>query len=516
MEIWQQIEILRKSNKTWFFPKDRTEEKISALSIIANKGYPSLICSLVEFLKDDHKEIRESTCRTIIRLFHRINGKRAYYDTLKPCSISKRDIDFYEANFSREQYVELLGISSLNGNGYIREKAVKKLAEVDCVRAIPFLIYRLADWVQPIRQSAENGIKNYKTTSYIDSIVENLPIFEWLQEVEHTDLRRIYQDYMEFVATHNREYVIENFKKYRDKVRILLAKQVSGSLRNGNQELQLLLTDKHFLIRSLALVHFERLAETDIESLLKDKSAKIRLGTLHCMKGDIGFKAVAKKFIADTSGTIRQYARFTLKEFNIDFAKFYNDNLLENKQVIGSLNGLSETEGGQYSDTVKSYLQDNRIRVRKTAFVTLSKLDQDSAYNFAIANLDSRYIGLRNVIIEFLSHMPVHKSLLKARSIYKSGNTDLKKSMLNFFSKVGGWAAISDLMFATIDDDEIIRQLAVSYLELWRTRAVRLFTSPKPLEIERAREIFAFVNIVHKEKRYFETIPVTGLDFYFR
>jgi HEAT repeat. len=360
MEIWQYIEILRRPNKTWFFSKDNTEEKINALTKIANDGYPSLIYSLIEFLKDNNKEIRETTSKTITHLFKKIDSKKGYYDTLKHCGISKSDIDFYEANFPKEQYVELLAISSLNGSGYVREKAVKNLSQVDSPRAIQFLIYRLADWVLPVRQAALNGIDNYKTNNYIDSLIENLPIFEWLQKVERTDLSGIYKDIVEFIASENRTYVIDNFKKYPDKLRILLARHISSSLRDNSQELKLFLTDKHFLIRNLAINHFDKLGQTEIEQLLKDKSANVRLQTLYCLKDQNDFETTVNKFLADSSATIRHFARFTLKQSNIDFAIYYNDNLQENKQVIGSLSGLAETEGKQYSETVKSYLKDKK------------------------------------------------------------------------------------------------------------------------------------------------------------
>lgn len=516
MEIWQYIEVLRRPNKNWFFSKDNSEEKINALTKIANDGYPNLIYSLTEFLKDENKEIRETTSKTIAHLFKKIDSKKGYYDTLKHCSISKSDIDFYEANFPMDQYVELLVISSLNGSGYVREKAVKKLSQVDSPRAIQFLIYRLADWVLPVRQAALNGIDNFKTKNYIDSLIENLPIFEWLHKVERTDLSGVYKDIVEFIASKNRAYVIDNFKKYPDKLRILLARHISSSLRDNSQELKLLLTDKHFLIRNLVISHFDKLGQTEIEQLLNDKSANVRLQTLYSLKDQNGFETTAEKFLADNSATIRHFARFTLKQSNIDFAIFYIDNLQENKQVIGSLSGLAETEGKHYSETVKSYLKDKKIRVKKTAFLALCKLDEESAYDFAFANLDSQYLGPRNEIIEFLSHIPRQEVLTKARSIYETGNYDLKKSMLKFFNKVGGWTAIPDLMIGTIDENENIRQLAFGYLQIWRARAVRLFSTPKQGEIDRAKQIFNFVNETHEDKQYFKTNPVDGLDFYFK
>lgn len=516
MEIWQYIEILRRPNKTWFFSKDNTEEKINALTKIASDGYPSLIYTLIEFLKDDNKEIRETTSKTITHLFKKIDSKKGYYDTLKHCGISKSDINFYETNFPKEQFVELLAISSLNGSGYVREKAVKKLSQVDSSRAIQFLIYRLADWVLPVRHAALKGIDNYKTTDYIDSLIENLPIFEWLQKVERTDLGGIYQDIVEFIASTNRAFVIGNFKNYPDKLRILLARHISSSLSDNPQELKLFLTDKHFLIRNLSIQHFDKLGQAEIEQLLNDKSANVRLQTLYCLKEQNDFETTAKKFLADNSATIRHFARFTLKQTNIDFSEFYNDNLQENKQVIGSLSGLTETDGKKYSDMVKSYLDNKKVRVKKTAFLALCKLDEEGAYDFAFANLDSQYLGLRNVIIEFLSHIPRQEVLTKAKSIYETGNYDLKKSMLKLFNKVGDWTAIPVLMIGTIDENENIRQLAFGYLQIWRTRAVRLFSTPKQGEIERAKQIFSFVNETHQDKQYFKTNPVDGLDFYFK
>lgn len=516
MEIWEYIEILRRPNKMWFFSKDNTAEKINALTKIAIDGYPTLIYSLTEFLKVDNKEIRETTSKTITHLFYKIDSKQVYIDTLRHCEISESDIDFYEANFPKDQYVELLAISSLNRSGYVREKAVKKLSQIDSSRAIQFLIYRLADWVLPVRQAALKGIDRYKTTKYIDSLIENLSIFEWLQKVERTDLSEVYKDIVEFIVTKNREYVLDNFKKYPDKLRILLAKHISSSIRDNSHEIKLFLTDKHFLIRKIALNHFEKLEQMEIEQLLNDKSADVRLQTIYRLKDLKGFETTAKKFLADNSATIRHFARFTLKQTNIDFTKFYNNNLQENKKVIGSLSGLAEMGGKQYSEIVKLFLKNKKIRVKKAAFLALCKLDEEGAYDFAFAHLDSQYIGLRNAIIDFLSHFPRQEVLTKAKSIYKTGNYDLKKSMLKFFNKVGGWTAIPDLMIGTIDENENIRQLASSYLQIWRTRAVKLFSTPKQGDVERAKQIFSFVNEIHEEKQYFKTNPLNGLDFYFK
>ena len=516
MEIWRYFEVLRQPNKTWFFSKDNTEEKINALMKIANYGYPSLICSLTDFLKDSNKEVRKTTCETIILLFKKIDNKKGYYDTLKLCNISKSDIDFYETIFPKEQYLELLAISSLNRIGYIREKAVNKLAQIENPRAIQFLAYRLADWVLPVRQAALKGIENYKSVQYIDSLIENLSIFEWLQKVERTNLSGVYQDIIEFIASTNRDHVIANFKKYPDKLRLLLAKHISCSLTDHSKELKIFLADKHFLIRNLVIDHFDKLGQIEVAKLLSDKSAKVRQQTLYCLKDQNNFEVIIKKYLADNSATIRYFARFTLKQANINFADLYNQNLQDNTQVVGSLYGLAEIEAKQYSGTVKNYLNDKKIKIRKTAFLALRKLDEESAYEYAFTNLDTSFVGLRNVIIDFLSVLSRQEVLTKAREIYNEGNCELKMSMLKLFHKIGGWTTIPDLMIGTIDENENIRQLAFGYLQIWKIEAVRLFSTPKQGEIERAKQIFNFVHETHEDKQYFNTNPLYGLDFYIK
>lgn len=516
METWKYIEILRQPNKTWFFSKDNTTEKIDALTKIANAGYPSLISNLTDFLKDNNKEIREVTCRTIIHLFKKIDNKKGYYDTLKYCGISINDIDFYETVFSSEQYVELLAISSLNGSGYVRENAVKKLSQIGNPRAIQFLIYRLADWVLPVRQAALKGIESYKSIEYIDSLVENLLVFEWLQKVGRTDLSGIYQEIIDFIVSTNRDFAITNFCKYHDKLRLILAKHISNSLIDRSKELKLFLADKHFLIRNLAISHFDKLEKREIDQLLIDKSAKIRLQILYCIKDRNDFGNTVKNYLADNSATTRHFARFSLKQANINFAEFYKKKLENNNQIIGSLSGLAEIDAKQFTDTIKLFLNDNKIKIRKIAFLALRKLDTESAYEFALKNLDCSFVGLRNLIIDFLSTMCRQEVLEKAKDCYKTREYELKKSMLKLFSNIGGWATIPDLMIGTIDENETIRQLAFEYLQIWKNKAVRLFTTPKQEEIDRARQIFSFVHELHNDKQYFKTNPLDGLDFYFK
>lgn len=88
--------------------------------------------------------------------------------------------------------------------------------------------------------------------------------------------------------------------------------------------------------------------------------------------------------------------------------------------------------------------------------------------------------------------------------------------MLKLFSRIGKWATIADLMIGTIDEDENIRHLSVGYLNLWKKKATSFFIEPKQDELKRANDTFKFTFEMHEEKKYFDTNPLIGIDFYLR
>lgn len=516
MNIWSYIQTLQQPDKTCFFSRPRSLEKIKALTHIAEHGTPSLIYHLTEHLRSHDLELRSATYDTILHLFRKIHSKNEYYETLKHCHITEGDLGFYQSTFTVEQYVTLLGIGSFNGNGYVRQKAVQQLAQAKRAEAIPFLIYRLADWVLPVREAALSGINIYKSIAYIETLIENLPLLEWLQKVERTDLSAIYQDMIAFISLVNREYAIAHFKEYSDKLRFLLAQHISKSPGNTSKELSLFLSDQHFLIRILALDHHEHLRQADFDQLLRDKSAKLRLQTLYCLKKRQELEGFIRHFLADPAPAVRFYARYILKHANIDFAELFHQNLEKGIQVRGSLGGLAELEARQYSGTVKKYLNDPNVQIRKSAFLALQKLNVESAYEFAMEHLDSPLAGLRRLIINFLSRIPRPEMLDKARTIFQNGNHDLKMSMLQLFSKIRGWSILAELMQGTIDSNEEIRNLSKHYLDIWKVKAANLYTTPQEEDLTRARQVLHFAHKKHHEKQYFKPNPLEGFDFYFR
>lgn len=95
-------------------------------------------------------------------------------------------------------------------------------------------------------------------------------------------------------------------------------------------------------------------------------------------------------------------------------------------------------------------------------------------YYFAFSNLGKEFVGLRNLLIEFLSHIPRQKVLQKVRHIYSNERYELKEFMLKLFNKIGRWSTNANLMIGTIDVSENIRNISVGYVQEWKRYATRL------------------------------------------
>ncbi|RBL90146.1 HEAT repeat domain-containing protein [Chitinophaga flava] len=517
MDLWQYISILRQPDKTGIFRKDNTNEKLEALEKIRAEGYPGLIYCLIPLLKStSHPNIREAICDTIVHLFRKMKTRGRLYETVNQCEISTSDIDFYEAAFQKNQLIVLLAISSLNGDGYLREKAVKRLAALQTPEAIPFLIYRLADWVPQVRQSAIEALTPLTRPDFIDAFVTHLPLLQWLRQVQRTDPGPVAEEIRDFIIHRNRAIVLQHFSRYPDKARLILAQQLSASYAGDSRELSIFIRDQLYLIRLQALEHFGDLSTTAIEKLLTDKSPKVRIHTLYKLQGAANFHNIIQRFIADDAASIRSFARFVLKENEIDYKTIYYNNLQENRQISGSMAGLAETGAKEHAAAVERFLHHPFPHICCTAFLALTKLDEPKARSFAINHMANEIPGIRNVTIGYLSRVADKAVLETARLHFKTGSIEIKKSMLKLFSQSGGWPTLADLILGTIDTHETIRLLSTTYLATWKNRAITLYTKPSPEDMERARIILGLAHEQHEKETYFSTNPLTGLDFYLR
>lgn len=436
------------------------------------------------------------------------------YNILKNYNFQNADFTYLKTEYNQDDYLKVLAAASFNKNGFVREKAIKLLSELKDKDAIPYLIYRLADWVPQVRNSASEGLLNFKKTEYLLHLIDNLQNFGRIGKAERVDIKPIFDIFLNFLIFENQDFIIENYEKIKDKTRLIIAKKLIEKEDIEEKIIQLLLQDKLGLIRQLLIKRFDILSENHINTILGDKLGQIRCLLLYALKDKrLDFYQIIFNFIADESESCRRLARFSLKNHIQDFASIYVQNLKENKAIIGSILGLGDLEAKQHSHALIPFLEHSNINIVKTALLTLAKLDETLAYDFAIEKIGTSW-RLNKICIDCLAQNTDNRALEKARFLFQSNILELQRLALNLFLKIGGRVVITDLILACANENPDIRNEAVYNLFNWKKEIVNNYRKLKDTDIIKAKEALEKANQIITEKHYFTQNPLDNLVFF--
>lgn len=518
MEIWNYINILRKSEKSSLFNNvTNIDEKIDAIEFIKANGNSSLISELIPILKSSNSNLRSKTFEAIKQFYEKMSSGKALYKSLKYCQISKQDLDLFKVTFSTEDYLVLASIATYNYDGYVREKAIDELGNSSSIeKKLNPLLHRLSDWVPINRNKAAKIITDLKSTSNIQYFARQIDTIEKLKQINRTDLTEIYNELIKFIVEENKIQVLSDFDSYTDKQKVLLSKHIIESSSLNLTDLKIFISDKNFLVRSLVLKRFDLLGKEEIKSLLSDRSSKIRLHTLYALEKDENIYEIVYEFLADTSSSIRNFARFILKNKNIDFKELYSTNLQQNQSVEGSLYGLKEIDGREFINEIIPFLHSKVIKIVKAAFNVIKEFHEKTAYNFALDHLNSESIGIRKTCIEYLYKNPTSEVIEKAKTLYHSENLQIRKSMLRLFSKIGKYKCLDEILQGTIDENKEIRILSKAYLKNWIAKSNKYFIPPTLQETKLINEAVEKVKLQIKNDDYIMIKTLREIEFQIR
>lgn len=487
-------EIFGKKTSWFSFQTDGVTAKLKCLEIFRDKGKPQHIIFLWELLKDSNSVLRVSAADTIVWLLKKANSHNEFYNSFKYVPFEKDDINYYKNTFSTEVYLHLLSIASLNGNGYIREQAVNEMVELQSPKTIKFIIFRLGDWVGNVRQAAEKAIRYYLQPIYIDEFLKQLSLIDWLLKVGRTDLTNIYTEIYQFIFSFDlNSSFYRKLNRFNDKTKLLYIRNYLNSKASTKEVFQLLADDDLFLVKIELLKHIEKLDEEMqklfVHKFLKDRSAKVRVYAIYSTKPfRVEFQNEILDSIFDVSASVRELARFILRESSIDFTDFYRQRLNADENSHGAILGLSEVRTPADLPIFESYIQKPNVKVKVACLSAINALNKQIARNYAMDLLSHSSAKIRNKSFEILASTADDEVLEKARDVYRSGNYEQKKSILKMFSQIGGWKIVGDLIIALSDANENIRQLGWISLEKWRRK--QLFTKPRPEDLARTLRLY--------------------------
>jgi HEAT repeat protein len=515
------IQVLNEKPK-WFFQKDNIAEKLQCLDTIKKAGTPSTIYSLFGFLKSDNKLIQEKSAETILQLFSKLKSQNDYTDSLKHLNIDKSDLDLFRIGFGERTYLQLLGIASLNSSGYVREKAVKELARLKNTAGLKFILLRLSDWVLPVRQAASEAINSYLDIAYIDELLKQLSIIDWLLNVKRVDLTKTHSRIIEFIFKQEfSDDFYHKIKRLDDKTRLRYYKKFFKHAKVNKEQAIRIFSDKNFLIRLEVLKQLSffdtEFQKEFITASLQDPSVRIRVNALYATRPyspDIDNKI--ENLLSDESSTVRELCRLLLKSKELDFAEIYRERIKQGQFLSGSLTGLSEVGTNDDLQIFEQHINSNKSKIIIGCLTAINKFNPDKAKHHSLELLTHSIKRVRNKAAEILAKRCDSDTLQKVRQIYLAGDYEIKKTILKLYNKIGGWSVIGDFLIALTDEDSTIQNIGWQLLDKWKANVVRLFTTPPKVEIERANSIYKSLDTSKIKLTHSRTNLLQDLQFYLR
>jgi len=278
------------------------------------------------------------------------------------------------------------------------------------------------------------------------------------------------------------------------------------------------INDKSYLVRSKIAENLRKTKNPSqlIPILQNDKSALVRQKCLlsrskiSSESGKINFK----EFLFDKSATIRNIARFHLKDSNVNFLEIYKKGLEDNSLLVSSIYSIGEFGSEEEVDLILPYYNSQNGNIKKAAIRTILKLDATRIQSQLLDELNSKLKSVRKLAIENLSISPNDTVVNRCREIYSSGDVELKLSMLTFFGRVCSYKTLPDLINALDDSNENVVNSAWLHLTNWRKNSISNYTIQDEKDKIRAQEIYGQIKfraeLSFANKKLWNEIPYFG------
>lgn len=341
-------------------------------------------------------------------------------------------------------------------------------------------------------------------------------------QVQRTDLVNIHNEIIAFVFSNElTDDFYKKLKKFDGKTRLIYFRNFLKSKIVNANIVNIISKDKNYLVRAELFKHIQHLDTSKrkelVNKFLKDRSARVRVNALFQTKHfKPYYDTVILELSSDESASVRELARYLLKEKSLNFADIYRQRLTQNEKLVGSILRLSEVGTKEDLPTFEKYIQNPSTKIKLACLIAIHRIDPIISKQYSFQFLTHPIRRIKSKSIEILSSYYDNDVLEKVRTIYLNGDYEQKKTILRLFNRIGGWSVIGDIIVALTDNNENIQKLAWTFLYKWREKAVKIFTTPPATEIKRANENYNQLDKTKIKMTYNREKLWTELPFYLR
>jgi HEAT repeat protein len=383
----------------------------------------------------------------------------------------------------------LLGMCSFHGNGYIREKAVRELANVCSGEEIPYLAIRMGDWVDEVRDVAVYALKARLQPENAMIFVKLLPLIERLSR----RARVIESSALDLLAgmfglEGSRPALLAGLQSEdRTTRRICYPVALSAQGDNLVEAISLATQNKDILVRAWSVqkvkdVPDARQAASLLAIFRKDTCSRVRWEALSISLDRFPEQALDLLSVAllDPNNLIRSGARHQINQLGgMDFAGFYRDAIAKRHALDFALCGLGETGTAEDDDTILPFVHHPRARVRRAALNALARLNPKRHISLFHESLSDPSSGVSLEALRALSQNPASLSPARLWEIMRFAKQEHTRlhlvSLMTYLSK---WESLYYLLSTCVDKDEAVARAAQREIHTWLQRFNRSYVVP--------------------------------------
>lgn len=495
------LRLQRLANSRWK-PAERltAQQEAAEIRAIGDAGEPAAVPALSGMLADARELVSTTTVMALAQIMERCG----------PAMLAQLDAMVREVSEWRWGRVKptdvpqialgvtsVLGVLSFNSSGFVREAAVRVLANIHDGQELPFLLIRLNDWVKQVRDAAKEAVDRRITSANAPHFVRCLPLTYRLGDQSREDHTAVIASISDLLRQPESQPSLHEALAAPDPQTRRLAFRVLVDMPGADLHpvLETALASSDPVLRFSAAHELRgRLdgqpLQVVLERLKSDRLMSVRREALYGYVEKLPDLAsdVLHAALLDPHPSMREAARFYLRRSGMeDFAGFYR-NLLEEatgSELAAAFAGLGETGTVQDGPRLAALLTHSNARVRRAAVRAVGRLDTESFVDALLKALQDPFASVAKAARSVLETHPRLVPPERLWSIFEDGEQPhTRRIALALMAKLGWWDSVWLLITAADSADPTSRERAVGYLRDWQHDTGRLFARPRRQQVE--------------------------------
>ena len=391
----------------------------------------------------------------------------------------------------------VLGILSFHPSGYVREEAVRRLAQGDDGSELPYLLLRLNDWVDQVRDAARRAVFARVRDDQAGNWARHFSLVDRIARTRRADPAPLIEALARILTTaHGQAAMLAAMNDSsrhaaRAIVRFLIDRAPSGLgavVAAGAISGDALIRTSVARVVARALPPAEALPA--LQRMATDASPIVRRESLLALAGAFPDPASEhlERAVLDSSASVREAARFLLKDTHADFAATYRRALhadLTPRRLAGILIGLAETGAQPDAERAAPFLSHPSPSVRRAAVQSVMRLAGE-AYADRIVNMlrdpsSAVSAAARNTLRKHARGLTASQltAILAAAPPHARVNT------VHLMAALPKWESIPCLIAAAAHEDQAVASLARKYVRLWIAQYNRSQMAPSARQLDK-------------------------------